>query len=211
MIRMFSKSQLTGEQTQALGPDRLGHRPGRIETRRDVGKHQLFGSGFAGDRAGRAPAPGHHVAIRIRHRVGHAAHCGGHESLRTHPDRPGKRQELRKREQSGGIAGDGERLAIAAPQHLRPGAGQVRPATAAEEEAAEFVQKEMDKPVAGFIAGTTAPPGKRMGHAGAIIEGGSGTAADKIAALEAAGAVIAPTPTDMGSAMLEAFARAGKR
>lgn len=80
----------------------------------------------------------------------------------------------------------------------------------AEEEAAAWIRENMTKPVAAFIAGTTAPPGKRMGHAGAIIEGGSGTADDKIAALEAAGAVIAPTPTDMGSAMLEAFARAGR-
>ncbi|MEX1281460.1 MAG: succinate--CoA ligase subunit alpha [Acidimicrobiia bacterium] len=79
----------------------------------------------------------------------------------------------------------------------------------AEEEAAEWITEHMTKPVASFIAGTTAPPGKRMGHAGAIISGGKGTAADKIAALEAAGVVIAPTPTDMGSAMLDALARAG--
>ncbi len=75
----------------------------------------------------------------------------------------------------------------------------------AEEEAAAWIRANMTKPVAAFIAGTTAPPGKRMGHAGAIISGGSGAASDKIRALEAAGAVIAPTPTDMGSAMLEAF------
>jgi len=75
----------------------------------------------------------------------------------------------------------------------------------AEEEAAEWVKANMTKPVAGFIAGTTAPPGKRMGHAGAIISGGMGTAADKISAMEAAGIVVAPTPTDMGTAMLQAL------
>lgn len=75
----------------------------------------------------------------------------------------------------------------------------------AEEDAAEFVAAEMTKPVAGFIAGTTAPPGKRMGHAGAIISGGKGTAEAKIEAMQEAGIVIAPTPTDMGSAMVEAL------
>jgi succinyl-CoA synthetase alpha subunit len=77
----------------------------------------------------------------------------------------------------------------------------------AEEEAAAWITGHMTKPVAGFIAGTTAPAGKRMGHAGAIISGGKGTAGDKIAALEAAGVTIAPTPTDMGAAMLEAMNR----
>lgn len=75
----------------------------------------------------------------------------------------------------------------------------------AEEEAAEFVASSMSKPVAGFIAGTTAPPGKRMGHAGAIVSGGKGTAEAKIAAMESAGIVVAPTPTDMGQAMVEAL------
>jgi succinyl-CoA synthetase alpha subunit len=80
----------------------------------------------------------------------------------------------------------------------------------AEEEAAAWIRASMTKPVAAFIAGTTAPPGKRMGHAGAIISGGKGTAKDKIAALEAAGVVVAQTPSDMGAAMLESMARAGK-
>ncbi len=79
----------------------------------------------------------------------------------------------------------------------------------AEEEAADWITAHMTKPVAGFIAGTTAPPGKRMGHAGAIISGGKGTAADKIAAMEAAGVVVAATPTDMGTAMMEAMVKAG--
>jgi succinyl-CoA synthetase alpha subunit len=71
----------------------------------------------------------------------------------------------------------------------------------AEELGAEFIGKYMKKPVAGFIAGTTAPPGKRMGHAGAIISGGKGAAKDKIAALEAAGVRVAPTPSDMGTTL----------
>jgi len=72
----------------------------------------------------------------------------------------------------------------------------------AEEEAADWIKHNMKKPVAAFVAGTTAPPGKRMGHAGAIISGGKGLASDKIAALEAAGAKIAPTPSDMASTLL---------
>ena len=67
-----------------------------------------------------------------------------------------------------------------------------------EEEAAAFVKDHMKKPVAGFIAGQTAPPGKRMGHAGAIISGGKGTAAEKIAAMRDAGIAIAATPADLG-------------
>ena len=71
----------------------------------------------------------------------------------------------------------------------------------AEEQAADYIKREFKKPVCGFIAGTTAPPGKRMGHAGAIISGGKGTAKDKIAALEAAGVKIAPTPSDLGTTL----------
>lgn len=69
----------------------------------------------------------------------------------------------------------------------------------AEEEAAEFIKREMSKPVIGFVAGVTAPPGRRMGHAGAIISGGTGTAAAKIEALSAAGVTIAPSPAEIGA------------
>ncbi len=78
----------------------------------------------------------------------------------------------------------------------------------AEEEAAAYVKEHVSKPVAAFIAGRTAPPGKRMGHAGAIISGGKGTATEKVAALEAAGIAVAPTPADMGAAVVEAMKNA---
>jgi succinyl-CoA synthetase alpha subunit len=75
----------------------------------------------------------------------------------------------------------------------------------AEETAAEFVKKHVKKPVAGFIGGQTAPKGKRMGHAGAIISGGQGTAADKIKAFEAAGIRVAKSPADLGTTMKAAL------
>ncbi len=77
----------------------------------------------------------------------------------------------------------------------------------AEERAAEYVQQHVTKPVAAFIAGQTAPPGKRMGHAGAIISGGSGSAKDKIAALKAAGIAVAESPADLGATMQQALKR----
>jgi succinyl-CoA synthetase alpha subunit len=77
----------------------------------------------------------------------------------------------------------------------------------AEEQAAEFVKQHVKKPVAGFIGGQTAPKGKRMGHAGAIISGGQGTAADKIKAFEAAGIRVAKSPAELGSTMKLALGR----
>ena len=79
----------------------------------------------------------------------------------------------------------------------------------AEEEAAEWIKANMKKPVVGFIGGATAPPGKRMGHAGAIISGGKGTAAEKIATLEACGIKVAPTPSDMGSTLVSVLEEQG--
>ncbi|MCI0745064.1 MAG: succinate--CoA ligase subunit alpha [Verrucomicrobia subdivision 3 bacterium] len=73
----------------------------------------------------------------------------------------------------------------------------------AEEEAAEWIKQHCEKPVAGFIAGATAPPGRRMGHAGAIVSGGKGTAAAKIAAFKEAGIAVAPTPSEMADTLLK--------
>ena len=78
-----------------------------------------------------------------------------------------------------------------------------------EEEAAEWIRENMKKPVVSFIGGKTAPKGKRMGHAGAIISGGKGTQAGKVAALEAAGVAVAPTPDKIGETLVEAIKKAG--
>ena len=80
----------------------------------------------------------------------------------------------------------------------------------AEQDASAWIKENMTKPVAGFIAGVTAPPGRRMGHAGAIISGGKGTAAEKMTAMRAAGIEVSETPADMGQALLRAVERAGK-
>ena len=82
---------------------------------------------------------------------------------------------------------------------------------AAEEEAAYWIKEHMKKPVAAFIAGITAPQGKRMGHAGAIITGGKGKAVDKIRTLNECGVTVAPSPTKMGEAMQTALASAGRK
>lgn len=79
----------------------------------------------------------------------------------------------------------------------------------AEEQAAEWIRDHMTKPVVGFIAGATAPPGRRMGHAGAIISGGSGTAESKIRTMEACGIRVSPTPSEMGSTLYSVLEERG--
>jgi len=79
----------------------------------------------------------------------------------------------------------------------------------AEEEAAEWIRANMTKPVVGFIGGATAPPGRRMGHAGAIISGGKGTAAEKIAKLNECGIKVAPTPAEIGATLVAVLEERG--
>jgi succinyl-CoA synthetase alpha subunit len=81
----------------------------------------------------------------------------------------------------------------------------------AEEQAAEYIRKNVKKPVVAFIAGQTAPPGRRMGHAGAIISGGHGTAAEKMKALEAAGIAVVKSPALIGETLLNAMKERGVR
>jgi succinyl-CoA synthetase alpha subunit len=127
------------------------------------------------DLRGRAPAldPGPGPVDRHRHRRRSGQGHGLHRRLALFADDPGTSSIF----MIGEIGGD------------------------SEERAAQFIKDNVKKPVAAFIGGQTAPPGKRMGHAGAIISGGKGAAADKIAALKDAGIAVSPTPAEMGKTL----------
>ena len=147
------------------------------------------------------------VVIRQRARAERARAAAEAASAAYHA---GRRERIAAVESSAAsdthLAGDDYEQVIAflvrrglSEHHVRE--GSVPPASL------EFVRDHVTKPVAAFIAGRTAPKGKRMGHAGAIISGGKGTAAEKIAALEAAGIEVAESPADMGAALARAMKR----
>ena len=99
------------------------------------------------------------------------------------------------------------RLFASFPFHTRntPSSPPAITTDSSREAAAEYIKAHVSKPVVAYIAGVTAPPGKRMGHAGAIISGGKGTAAEKYAALERAGAITVRSPAELGAAMADAL------
>ena len=132
----------------------------------------------------------------VRGRV--AAHEPGHrpEHLHRHRRRPGQRHQLRRRARRS-FEADPETDGVLMMGEIG--------GNAEEQAAALKASGKFTKPLAAFIAGQTAPPGKRMGHAGAIISGGSGKASDKIAALEAAGIRVAKSPADMGATLQAAL------